>query len=85
MYYVYVLRSEKDKNFYTGCTNDLRRRLLEHNRGKNISTKSRKPFKLIYYEAYILKEDAENRERFLKTNLGKRFLKKQLKSYLEKF
>ena len=84
MYYVYVLKSSRDKNFYTGATNNLKRRLTEHNTGKNISTKARIPLKLIYYEAYLMREDAEAREKFLKTNLGKRFLKKQLKNYLEK-
>ena len=84
MYYVYVLKSSRDKKFYTGATNNLKRRLTEHNTGKNISTKARIPLKLIYYEAYLMKEDAEAREKFLKTNLGKRFLKKQLKNYLEK-
>jgi len=84
MYYVYVLRSKTDDLFYTGSTNDLARRVKEHNSGKNLSTKSRRPFKLVYYEAYLLREGAEDRERFLKTSLGKRFLKKQLKHYLNK-
>jgi hypothetical protein len=47
MYYVYVLLSEKDERFYTGSTNDLKRRLDEHNAGKVESTKRRKPLKLI--------------------------------------
>ncbi|MFZ2521883.1 MAG: GIY-YIG nuclease family protein [Minisyncoccia bacterium] len=51
MFYVYILKSEKDNNLYTGYTNDLKRRLIEHNSGKSKSTKSRKPFELIYYEA----------------------------------
>ena len=67
MYYVYVLLSLKDKKFYIGFTNDLERRLTEHNSGKNISTKSKLPLKLIYYEAHLSKADAMRRERYFKT------------------
>jgi len=84
MYYVYVLQSFKDDKFYKGMTADLRRRVKEHNNGKNKSTKYRCPLKLVYYEAYLLKKDAEARERYLKTSMGKRVLKKQLANFLEK-
>ena len=85
MFYVYVLKSTKDNNLYTGYTNDLKRRLVEHNSGKNISTKSRIPFELIYYEAYKSREDATQREKMLKEygkSLGglKRRISKSLKS-----
>ena len=66
---------------YIGYTNDLKRRLKEHNEGKNFSTAPRKPFKLIYYEAYLNKEDAKERERFFKTGWGRQYLKKKLKNY----
>ena len=66
MFYVYVLKSKKDKRLYIGYTNDLRRRLGEHNRGENKSTKHRTPLSLVYYEAYRSKEDAEKREKKLK-------------------
>lgn len=66
MYYVYVLKSVKDKNIYTGYTNDLRKRLAEHKSGKVKSTASRIPLKLIYYEAYSNKKDAQAREKYLK-------------------
>jgi len=59
----------------------LRQRFKEHNGGKNFSTSPKKPFKLIYYEAYLLKEDAEAREKYLKTSMGMRVIKKQLKYY----
>ena len=62
MYYVYVLKSKKDHNFYIGSTNDLKRRLGEHNSGLVFSTKSRKPLELIYYEAYNTENDARKRE-----------------------
>ncbi len=56
MHYVYVLLSLKDEKFYIGLTGDLQRRLKEHNTGKNISTKSRLPLKLLYYEAHLSKK-----------------------------
>ena len=82
MYYVYILQSGKDNNHYVGYTNDLRRRLKEHNEGKNFSTAPRIPFKLIYYEAYIDKKDAVEREKFFKTGWGRQYTKRVLKHYL---
>ncbi len=84
MFYVYILISLKDKKFYIGYTGDLRRRLKEHNAGKNISTKSRRPLKLMYYEAHLSKADAERRERYFKTTKGKATLKQMLRCSLEK-
>jgi putative endonuclease len=49
MYYVYVIQSKKDKQFYTGFTRDLENRIREHNEGRVSSTKERGPFELIYY------------------------------------
>jgi len=66
MFYVYVLKSSKDTNLYYGSTNDLRRRLTEHNLGKVRSTKTRGPFELRYYEAYFNEVDARSREWSLK-------------------
>lgn len=84
MYYVYILESSKRKNwFYKGSTSDLKRRTAEHNSGKNFSTAPFAPYKLIYYEAYLLKEDAEARERYMKTSMGMRVMKKQLANYLK--
>jgi len=68
MFYVYVLKSKKDENLYIGSTNDLRRRLLEHNKGKVKSTKSRLPFEIRYYESFFTEEDARQRELSLKKN-----------------
>jgi putative endonuclease len=68
MYYVYVLKSEVDKNLYIGYTDDLKRRIEEHNQGKTKSIKHRIPFGLIYYEAYKNKTDARKREIELKNN-----------------
>ncbi len=66
MYYVYILRSLKDNNLYIGSTNDLRRRFKEHNLGRVFATKTRKPFILLYYEAYRSEDDARKREHNLK-------------------
>ena len=59
MYYVYVLYSTKDRKKYTGYTKDLKLRLEMHEQGKVESTKSRRPLKLIYYEACLKREDAK--------------------------
>lgn len=82
-YFVYILQSLKDKLFYTGLTNNLKRRCLEHQSGKNISTANRRPLKLIFYEAYLNKQDAQRRERYFKTNKGKTTLKQMLKEFLK--
>lgn len=66
MYYMYVLKSKKDDYSYLGSTNDLRRRLSEHNSGKVQSTMSRRPLELRYYEAYAIENDARKREASLK-------------------
>ena len=81
-HYVYVLKSNKDKKLYTGYTKNLKLRLEEHNKGRVDSTNDRRPLKLIYYEACLNQQDATHREKYLKTHLGKMFLKNRLKSYL---
>ena len=83
MFYTYILKSKKDGKLYTGSTKDLRKRLLEHNNGKSIHTKGRGPFIIIYYEACLLEEKAKSRELYLKSGMGKRYLKNRLgDSYL---
>lgn len=82
MYFVYVLESQKDKKFYTGFSGDLQTRFDEHKKGRVSSTKDRRPLRLVYYEACLSKEDAEHREKYLKTFHGKMFIKKRIKSYL---
>lgn len=66
MFYAYLLKSKKDGQCYIGSTNDLRNRFKEHNNGRVSSTKARRPFELIYYEAYKAEHDARNREKSLK-------------------
>jgi putative endonuclease len=84
MYYVYLLLSRKDLKFYIGFTEEVNRRVDDHNSGKVASTADRRPLELIYYEAYLDKADALGREKFLKSGSGHRFIKKQLNHYLEK-
>jgi len=82
MCYVYVLRSVKSGRLYTGCTHDLRKRLSEHSSGESIYTRSRGPYELIYYEACMNINDAFAREKYLKTGMGKRYLKNRNKRFL---
>ncbi len=83
MFYVYLLQSKKDKKLYIGLTNNLRRRVNEHNSKMTLSTKYRVPFKVIYYEAYFSRTDAKERERKLKQFKNSYTeLKKRLKNSL---
>jgi len=82
MYYTYLLESQKDKKWYTGSTKDLRKRFKEHNEGLSTHTKGRGPYKLIYYEACENLSDARSREIYLKSGMGKRYLKNRLKRFL---
>jgi len=81
MWYVYLLLSKKINKWYIGSTKDLRKRILTHNAGKNKSTKYGIPWKLIYYEVGLNKDDARAREKYLKSGVGRRFLKNRLKFF----
>ncbi len=83
-YYVYVLLSIIDKKLYIGYTNNLKRRIKQHNEGKTDSLKNRRPLKLIYFEAYFDKKDAQDKERFYKSGRGHEVLYKILKQTLKK-
>ena len=78
MYYVYVLKSLKDSNFYVGRTGDMKNRWLRHNRGLVPSTKHRRPLKFVYCEICNNVKDAARREIYLKTAWGKRYIKNRL-------
>ena len=82
MQYVYVLLSTSTKKFYTGCTSDLRARFEQHQSGMVRSTKNRGPYELIYYEACTNELDAYAREKYLKSGVGKRYLRNRLKRAL---
>jgi len=85
MYFVYVLQSLKDNEFYTGFTTDLTRRVKEHNQGLQVSTRHRIPFELVYYEWSLNKTDAISREKYFKSGPGKKFLRNRLKNFLSKY
>lgn len=81
-YYVYILYSLKDGKLYIGFTNNLKKRLTEHANGKVEATKHRLPVKLIHYEYFVNREDAEARERFLKSGYGRKQFREILKHTL---
>lgn len=80
-YYVYVLESLADGNHYVGSTHNLRRRIEEHEKGRNFATKFRRPFNLIYFEGCLHSDDAKRREKYLKTHQGRKFTGLRLKEY----
>ncbi|PIQ75988.1 excinuclease ABC subunit C [Candidatus Peregrinibacteria bacterium CG10_big_fil_rev_8_21_14_0_10_49_24] len=82
MFHVYVLHSEKDDGLYVGYTTNSKNRLKEHNKVSVISTKARRPLKLIFLESYINEGDAVRREKYLKTTVGRKMLKVMLKETL---
>ncbi len=77
LFTVYILKSEKDGKRYVGFTDDVQRRLAEHNLGLVQSTKNRRPLRLIYTENYNTKTEALSREKFFKTGFGRSLLKKK--------
>lgn len=81
-FYVYVLKSKNGEKMYTGCTNNLRKRFKQHQVGSVTATKKRLPVELIYYEMCLDQEDAYTREKYLKTGMGKRYIKNRLKRFL---
>jgi len=70
MYYVYILKSLKDGKLYTGATANLKKRLDEHNIGKSVATRHRRPLVLIHFERFESRAEALRRERYLKTPKG---------------
>ena len=82
-YFTYILLSLSDRKFYIGYTENVFKRLEQHNNGENQSTKARIPFELIYFEAHRSKKDAIRRESYFKTTSGKRTLQKVLRESLK--
>ena len=70
------------RQFYVGLTRDLRARPDSHNKGVIASTKRRIPFELVYWEGCLNDSDAAQREKYLKTAWGKRYIKTRLRRYL---
>lgn len=81
-YYVYILKSTLKFYYYTGCTENLSRRFIDHNDKIVKSSSPYAPFELIYYEACLNKIDAYRREKYLKSKLGKKYLKFRLKEWI---
>lgn len=75
MYIVYVIKSLKNNFYYKGLTNDLERRLTEHNSGKTSSNKSYKPFRLIFVQEFDNTTEAREFEKFLKSGYGREIIK----------
>jgi len=80
MFCIYILKSLKDNKTYVGYTNNLERRLVEHNSGKNIATRNRRPFKLLFSEKFETSKEARRRELYWKNGGGRR----KLKEFFEK-
>lgn len=78
MFYTYVLKSKVDAKLYIGWTDNLKKRLKDHNDGKVIATKGRIPFSLIYYECCLVREKAILREKYFKSGSGRNFLKNRI-------
>ncbi len=84
MYYVYIIKSKKDNSLYIGYSDNLKRRINEHNNKLSVSTKNKIPWELIYYEAYKSKSDAKYREYNLKRFAkGYAQLKKRIENSLK--
>jgi putative endonuclease len=75
MYFVYVLSSEGRQYWYVGLTNNLERRIRQHQNGKERTTRSYRPFRLVHSESYITRQAARNREKYLKSGVGREWLK----------
>ena len=75
MFYVYILKSEKNGKLYKGCTENLKQRIKEHNGGNVKFTKGLRPWKLVYYEAFLNKTNALREEKFLKSGKGRERIK----------
>lgn len=82
MFYVYILQSLKDKGLYIGYTNDLKKRVKEHQEGKAFATKGRLPVKLIHYQGFISQKDAIETEKYFKTTRGWQRIKRMLEDSL---
>ena len=82
-YYTYILQSLKNNSLYIGYTSDLKNRIKKHNLGENKATKPFIPYKLIFYEAFLNRIDAKNREKYLKGGYGRKTINKMLNKYLK--
>jgi putative endonuclease len=79
MHVVYVLKSLKKKYFYVGMTNNIERRLIQHNTGQSSSTEPYRPLVLVLKETYDSRQKARDREKYLKSGVGREYLKRVIK------
>lgn len=83
MWYVYVIKSLKNNTIYVGYTENLKKRIVDHNSGNGGDYTSRnRPYKLIFYEAFSNKTDAIKDEKFFKTGYGREVLQEKIKNSL---
>jgi putative endonuclease len=75
MVFVYVLRSSVDGRFYVGMSENVTLRLAQHNKGFTKSTKGYRPWELFFFEEYDTRESARKREIYLKSGIGKEYIK----------
>ena len=84
MYYTYVLFSLRSERLYIGFTNNLKRRVADHNSGTGgVYTKNNRPFTLVFYEAFISEKDAEKQEKFYKSGYGREVLNEKIKESIK--
>ena len=76
MFYVYALKSLKDGTLYVGLTNNVERRVTQHNNGQQRSTRSHVPYRLLLVEEHETRADAREREKYYKTGIGREALKR---------
>jgi len=76
MFYAYILKCITDGSLYKGHTDDLEKRLKQHNSGKSDYTSRKGSWKIVYYEEFITREEAIKREKYFKSAAGRRFIKK---------
>ena len=75
MIYVYAIKSKVKNYIYVSMTNNLDRRIMEHNNGENKSTKAYKPFTVMFTEPFSTRIEARKKEKYLKSGIGKEWLK----------
>ena len=78
MFSVYVLVSESRNRYYTGCTDDIIRRLAEHNNGKSKATRGYRPWRVVYSESFSSLSDARRREREIKSWKSREYMERKL-------
>lgn len=77
-YFVYILKSKIKEITYVGFTNDIERRVMEHNSGKLKFTRIYKPWEVVYLEEFYSKAEARKREKYFKSAAGRRLIRKIL-------